>query len=60
MAAQSPYDDIVMDHIRNARNFRVPENANRQSRGANPLCGDEINVYLKVLEIDPEDLKIKK
>ena len=48
MAAKPPYDDLVMDHIRNARNFRVPEDANRQSQGANPLCGDEVTVYLRL------------
>jgi len=48
MTPQSPYDDLVMDHIRNARNYRVPDDANRQSRGSNPLCGDEVIVYLKL------------
>jgi len=48
MAAKPPYDDLVMDHIKNARNYRVPEGANRQSQGANPLCGDEVTVYLKL------------
>jgi nitrogen fixation NifU-like protein len=37
-----------MDHIRNARNYRVPDGANRQSRGSNPLCGDDVTVYLKL------------
>ena len=48
MAFKSPYDDLVMDHIRNARNYRVPDGANRQSRGSNPLCGDDVTVYLKL------------
>ena len=48
MAAKSPYDDLVMDHIRNARNYRVLENANRQSHGSNVLCGDEVTVYLRL------------
>lgn len=48
MAAQSPYDDLVMDHIRHARNYRVPGDANRQSHGSNPLCGDDVVVYLRM------------
>src|SRR5262249_2138073 len=48
MATKSPYDDLVMDHIKNARNYRIPDDANRQSHGTNQLCGDEVTVYLKL------------
>jgi len=41
------YDDLVMDHIRNARNFRALPDAHRTT-GANPLCGDEITLYLRL------------
>lgn len=40
------YDDLVMDHIRNARNYRVPHDADRSTVGTNPLCGDEVRLYL--------------
>ena len=43
-----PYDDFVMDHIRNARNFRVLEHVNRESSGTNPPCGDRLTVQLRV------------
>jgi nitrogen fixation protein NifU and related proteins len=46
--AQIPYDDLIMDHIKNARNYRVLDDANRRCHGSNPLCGDEVDVYLKV------------
>lgn len=52
---QAPYDDYVMDHIRNARNFRVLENANRESKGSNPLCGDTLTVRLHVARGRVED-----
>ena len=42
------YDDLIMDHIKNARNFRALDDADRQSRGTNPLCGDEVSVYLRL------------
>ena len=48
MPVKSPYDDLVMDHIRNARNYRVLDDASRQSQGSNQLCGDEVTVYLKL------------
>ena len=42
------YQEVILDHGRNPRNFRRPEDANRAARGDNPLCGDRITVYLKV------------
>jgi nitrogen fixation NifU-like protein len=48
MSGASPYDDLIMDHIRNARNYRALERASACAQGSNPLCGDEINVYLEL------------
>jgi len=42
------YDDVVLDHIRNARNYRVPESVSREIRGSNVLCGDELVLYLRM------------
>ena len=42
------YDEFVMDHIRNARNYRVLNDADRSASGTSPLCGDEMTVYVKV------------
>lgn len=41
------YDDVIMDHIRNARNYHKPEGTNREAEGSNPLCGDVLTVYIK-------------
>jgi len=41
----SPYDDIVMDHIRNARGYRALDSATHRATGHNPLCGDDLTVY---------------
>ena len=46
MARSALYDDLIMDHIRNARNYREMENAGRSAVGANPLCGDELTVFV--------------
>lgn len=48
MSRTGLYDDLVMDHIKNARNYRLLVDADRQAMGTNPLCGDEISVYLKM------------
>ncbi len=42
------YDDLVMDHIKNARGYRALDDATHNANGANPLCGDELTVYLKL------------
>ena len=42
------YDDLIMEHIKNARNYRVLEDADRTASGSNPLCGDDMLVCLKI------------
>ncbi|MGH9576546.1 MAG: Fe-S cluster assembly sulfur transfer protein SufU [Terriglobales bacterium] len=46
--SNSLYNDVIMDHIRNARNFCELQTANRKAHGVNPLCGDIFNVYVRV------------
>jgi nitrogen fixation NifU-like protein len=40
------YQQVIMDHSRSPRNFRRLEGANREAEGHNPLCGDEVRLYL--------------
>ncbi|HET7753113.1 MAG TPA: SUF system NifU family Fe-S cluster assembly protein [Anaeromyxobacteraceae bacterium] len=42
------YQQVILDHGKNPRNFRVLEDANRAAEGLNPLCGDHFNLFLKV------------
>lgn len=42
------YQEMVLDHGRHPRNFRVPEGANHQAEGYNPLCGDKLTLDLRV------------
>ena len=44
------YQEVILDHGKNPRNFRQLENANCEAQGNNPLCGDRLTVYLKVDE----------
>ncbi len=42
------YQQVILDHNKNPRNFREMEDADSVAEGYNPLCGDHINVYLKL------------
>lgn len=42
------YQEVILDHGKRPRNFRVPEGANRESEGYNPLCGDRIAVKARL------------
>ena len=42
------YQELIIDHSKRPRNFRVLEEANRKSEGYNPLCGDKITVFLEL------------
>ena len=45
---KSLYSEVILDHIKNARNFHELKDANRKAHGVNPLCGDTFNVYATV------------
>jgi len=40
------YQEVILDHNKNPRNFRVIENAEHTADGKNPLCGDALRVYV--------------
>lgn len=42
------YQEVILDHNKRPRNFQKLEGANRTAEGFNPLCGDQITVYLLV------------
>jgi len=42
------YQEVILDHGRRPRNFRVIADANRQAEGLNPLCGDHFKLYVKL------------
>jgi nitrogen fixation protein NifU and related proteins len=44
------YQEVILDHGKHPRNFRLPEGANRTAHGYNPMCGDTLFVYLTVDE----------
>ena len=42
------YQEVILDHNKRPRNFRVPDPVNRKAEGYNPLCGDKITVFLYI------------
>jgi len=42
------YQEIILEHGKNPRNLRKTENFNKDAQGKNPLCGDNVHVYLKL------------
>jgi len=44
------YQEIILEHNKNPRNFRKMPGANRILEGYNPLCGDHYTLYLKIVD----------
>lgn len=42
------YQEVILDHGRNPRNFRTMTDATATAEGLNPLCGDHYHVFLKM------------
>tara|TARA_Y100000588_G_scaffold334016_1_gene373256 strand:+ start:133 stop:582 length:450 start_codon:yes stop_codon:yes gene_type:complete len=42
------YQEIILDHNKNPRNFGALPSCNRSAKGHNPLCGDMVTTYLFV------------
>ena len=42
------YQETILEHNKNPRNFRAIENADQEADGNNPLCGDALRVYVKM------------
>lgn len=41
------YQQVILDHSRSPRNFRPLADADRSAQGHNPLCGDNVTLYLR-------------
>ena len=41
------YQELILEHSKKPRNFRVLEHANHTAEGFNPLCGDRLKLYLE-------------
>jgi len=50
------YQEVILDHNKQPRNFHKLKDADRHAEGYNPLCGDQITVYLKMNGNKVEDI----
>ena len=48
MELKDLYQDLILDHGKKPRNFGKLEQCTHQAKGHNPLCGDQVQVYLKL------------
>ena len=48
MELKELYQEIILEHGKNPRNLGKTENFNKDAKGNNPLCGDNVHVYLKL------------
>ena len=42
------YQEVILDHCKKPRNFHDLPNPTRSAQGHNPLCGDQLNLYLSM------------
>ena len=47
-AGDALYQELILDHNRKPKNFRVMEHADREVLGHNPLCGDQLTLWVKL------------
>ncbi|NCT56327.1 MAG: SUF system NifU family Fe-S cluster assembly protein [Legionella sp.] len=48
MDLQALYQEVILDHNRTPRNHHAMPCATCEARGVNPLCGDQLMVYVKL------------
>ena len=53
------YQQVILDHNKKPRNFHKLETANRTAEGYNPLCGDQLNVYLQLEDDQVKDISFE-
>ena len=53
------YQQVILDHNKKPRNFHKLEKANRTAQGFNPLCGDQLNVYLQFEDDQVKDVSFE-
>ena len=53
------YQQVILDHNKKPRNFHKLDGANRTAEGYNPLCGDQLNVYMLVEDEVVKDISFE-
>jgi nitrogen fixation NifU-like protein len=42
------YQEVILDHGKHPRNFKAIKDATSTAHGSNPLCGDQLTIYIKL------------
>jgi nitrogen fixation NifU-like protein len=50
------YQAVILDHNKKPRNFHKLETANHTAEGFNPLCGDQLTLYLQLEDDAVKDI----
>lgn len=53
------YQELIVDHSKNPRNFGSIDDADRTAKGFNPLCGDKLKLFLKLNGDVIEDVRFE-
>jgi len=53
------YQEVVIDHSRHPRNFRKLDDPTSTAEGFNPLCGDQLTLYVKLGDGVIEDIAFR-
>ncbi len=56
---QELYQQVILDHNKNPRNFGILDTCTHTAEGHNPLCGDHIDLFVEMRDNVIEDVKFK-
>ena len=53
------YQEVILDHSRHPHNYHVMDGATRQANGHNPLCGDQVTIFVKLADDKIQDVSFQ-
>lgn len=53
------YQEVILDHNKKPRNFHAMPEASHHAEGHNPLCGDNVTVYINIKDDRIEDISFQ-
>ena len=53
------YRQQLLDHYQNPHNFKILDDATHEAYAVNPLCGDDITIFLKIKDQIIEDISFQ-
>lgn len=51
------YQEVILDHTKHPRNFGTLAHATHRAQGRNPLCGDQLAIFVEVVDGRVRDLR---